>query len=753
MSLIPPASKPLRTPAGFRPRLAAVIAAHWLALRWMTRAVVALVVLAWSLLLIVWLTLHWGILPHIQQWRGPIEERASRALGVPVRIGTIEVRTNGWVPSIALGEVTLQGPDGRPALRLPHVFAAISPRSLLSLELNFEQLLIDGAELEMKRDAKGRIFIAGLDLNRPAAGTGDGNAAADWFFKQREFVVRGGSLRWTDELRRAPPLALGQLEFVVRNTLTQHSIRLDATPPTDWGERFSLVGQFSQRLFARRGDWRHWVGSLYANLPRAELRELRRHVDLPIDLREGSGALRGWIDVANGAPTAATVDLALREIILRLEGSAEPLRFAQVEGRLIGQRNADGMTLEAQHFGFLTGDAIRWPPGNMKLAWRQRDGQPSTGGSFGAERLDVGLMAQIAARLPVGVALQQLLDNLRPQGAVDGLETNWDGAIDAPAHYRVKGRLTGLSLASKPAAVADDIGRPGLRNASLQLDATEAGGSARIEMTDGALELPGIFDAPLLPLDRLSAQLLWKIEAVAPAPGVRAPGLDPLPKVSVQLKDAVFSNADARAELGARWSTGPGEGFGRGGRYPGRLELDGKLADGIATRIHRYLPLGLSRGTRDYVERAVQGGRLGKASYHVKGDLWEFPFFNTRRSGDKRGSDGEFRILAKADDVSFAYVPAAPGQPLHWPMLTGASAELALDRGTLEIRNGKARILVTKRSGATATVGWIASITTRVSLTANGITLAPDPSAFARWICPPAQNTTDPLSGVHAMLG
>jgi len=65
------------------------------AFRWARAAVkvaFALIVGGWSLLLIAWLTLHWGILPQAPQWRPQIEQRASKALGIPVHIGSIEVR-------------------------------------------------------------------------------------------------------------------------------------------------------------------------------------------------------------------------------------------------------------------------------------------------------------------------------------------------------------------------------------------------------------------------------------------------------------------------------------------------------------------------------------------------------------------------------------------------------------------------------------------------------------------------------------
>ena len=687
MSAIPPATpQPNPSQANAATAVPALPAwARWAPLRWLVRFLIGAVIVIWSVLLVAWLALHWWILPHIEQWRGPIEMLASRALGVSLRIGQIEVRSSGWVPSVELREVQLLDAQQRTALRLPRVFAAISPRSLFSLELRFEQLLIDGAELDVRRDAGGRIFVAGFDSSGPE----QDSAAADWFFKQREVVVRGGSLRWTDEQREAPPLALVDVQLVFRNGLLNHEMRLDATPPPEWGDRFSAVARFTQPLLARRGDWHRWSGEAYTSLPRADVHALRQHVNLPFELSEGIGALRGWFAVKDGQPTGATVDIALRDVSLRLASNVEALRVEELEGRLLAQRHADGVTLAVQRFTFLTGDNIRWPQGDMKLSWRQRDGQPPAGGEFSAQRLDVGLMAQVAAHVPFGDAMQRLLAELNPKGVVSDLDARWDGPLDAPSHYRARGNLTGLSLASHASVGPKGVGRPGLRNASLQLDATEAGGEARIGMNGGAIELPGVFDAPLVPLDQLNAKLVWRIEPVSGA----------LPKVTVQVKDARFSNADAKGELSASWSTGPGTSVGSEARLPGRLELDARLTDGLAQRAYRYLPRGLSLNTRAYVEGAALSGRIASATFHVKGNLSDFPFRNAGKL-DAKAADkaGEFRINSKIEDATYAYIPgtpasgALPASKSTWPVLTRASAELDLERGVLEVRNGRAQV-------------------------------------------------------------
>ena len=120
--------------------------------RWLRvlRPLGLMLIAAWSLLILVWLALHWIILPHIDQWREPIERRASQMLGQTVRIGEIIVTSSGWVPAVELRNVELLDAQAAPALRLPRVVAALSLHSLLTLQPRFEQLFIDGAHPAQK---------------------------------------------------------------------------------------------------------------------------------------------------------------------------------------------------------------------------------------------------------------------------------------------------------------------------------------------------------------------------------------------------------------------------------------------------------------------------------------------------------------------------------------------------------------------------------------------------------------------------
>ncbi len=687
----------------------------WRLLRTLVRRSLYLLLALAGLLVLAWLTLHWAILPHIEQWRPRIQAEASRALGLPLRIGALSVRASGWVPGIELRDVVVLDAGQRPALTLPRVVAALSPRSLLAFELRFEQLYIDGAELQARRDAQGRIHVAGIDF--AAAGPDDGSAR-DWFFRQHEWVIRGATLRWTDEMRQAPPLALRDVELVLRNGARRHEFSVAATPDAAWGERFQVVGSFTQPLLGRSGDWRRWSGQAYASLPRADVSQLRRHVELPFELTEGDGALRGWFEMKDGRLRGATVDVALRSVALRLARHVESLGFEQVEGRIVAQLDDAGTSIGVRRFGFVTRAGVRWPAGDIDLHWRQRESAPPSGGSLSAQRIDLGVVAGIAAHLPVGQAMRQLLAELQPQGVVSDLVLRWDGPLDAPTHYQVRAGLAGLALAARPSGDPGGIGRPGLRNASLRLDATERGGQARLDVAQGAIDLPGIFAESLVPLDTFGAELSWKIE-----PAARPP--DP-PQISVQVREARFANRDAQGEFKGGWRTGSGAGVARGGRFPGRLDLEGRLRQGAAQRVARYLPLRLAPGVRQYVERAVRAGSIGALDFRVRGDLWEFPF-QAARVADQRGRDpardSEFRIAARFEGLQLDYVPSTPAGPDRpafaspWPVLTEGRGELVIDRTSLAIKDASARLAGVVWSRID---GGIADLAQRSVLTLDG---------------------------------
>jgi uncharacterized protein (TIGR02099 family) len=654
-------------------------------LRWASRAMALvwwLVLVGAILFALAWGALHGLIVPRIGELRPTLESRLTQILGVPVRIGAITAQSHTLVPSFELQDVRLLDSTGRDALVLKKVTAALSPRSLASL--GFEQLVIDQPELDIRRTAQGHILVAGLDMS---ATKDDQNnqGAVHWFFQQHEFVIRSGTVRWTDEMRGAAPLALSQVDFVLRNPGRQHLFRLDATPASAWGERFQIVGKTRSPLAgSQAGRWQDWEGELFADFARIDVSQLKPYIDLGIDITRGAGALRAWATLSQGQLTAATADLSLKQVDVRLAKDLQPIAMQSVSGRLAGQTVGGGVRFATEGLAFRTQDGIQWPGGNVSFLQTGQEGKVQAFGELKADRLDLAALAQIADRLPVGTVTHSLIRSLAPKGLVSTLQASWQGHISEPSRYEAQGRVQDLSVASQRAPTTpqaiDKLGtttvalaqqtRPGVRGATVDFKLNQSGGDAKLAITKGAVDLPGAFEDPVVLLDTLSAEAKWTLQGE---------------KIDLKLEKIQFANADAQGLAQAHWRTAePGQSRAKS-RFPGVLDLQGTLSRGDGTKVYRYLPLVVGKAARDYVREAVLQGRVSSAKFAVKGDLFDMPFADPKL--------GEFRIAAQVADAHFSYVPKSiqPAGSLPWPALTQMNGELVFERTSLAVNAASGR--------------------------------------------------------------
>lgn len=634
-------------------------------MRWTVRGVLGLLLL----LVLAWAVLHWLIVPRIDQFRPRLEQLATRAIAAPVRIGRIEAEANGLIPAVSLHEVRVHDPTGRAGLQVPRVLAAFSVLSLSRGGL--EQLVIDQPELELRRTADGRLLVGGIDLSGDAQAD---TAAADWFFSQAEFLVRGGQLRWVDERRQAPPVTLHEVQLVLRNAYGRHQLRLDATPDTAWGERFTLIGQFRQPVLSRHpGQWREWEGRAFADFARVDVSQLRRYVDLKtdwdVDLQAGHGALRGWADIRKGAVTAATADLALGGVHATFGEQLEPLAFASLTGRLGWRDVGQGMELDTRDLQFVDADGLTWPGGNLRLRYRD-----DAGGELQGDRLDLAALAKIAQRLPLPPAVHQHLQAHPVQGLVEHIDARWSGPLESPSDWRVQLQASAVAVGARPAPARPDgkpvEGIPGIEGATLTLQATPTGGDATLGIRGGALTFPGVFEEPRIPLAELDTRARWRVQDG---------------QIALEVDELKLRNADATGSFKAQWRTLAGQ---QGAaRFPGELDLSGSFSRANGARVHRYLPLAIPADARHYVRDAIIKGDARDFAVRVKGDL--------RRVTDAKPPPGtEFRFAGQVSGVTMAYVPPAlqPRGQVPWPALENLGGELIFEHTRMQVNKASAQV-------------------------------------------------------------
>ncbi len=665
-------------------------------------------VIAWALLALgillgmAWGTLHFWIVPRIEDFRPALERLAQQSIGVPVRIGQISAESTGWAPSFELRNIELLDREGHPGLRLPRVVIAISVQSALSLKL--EQLVLDRPELDIRLTADGAWRVAGLDW---APHTQSDGTAADWLFSQREVIVRGGTVRWTNERRPQQPisgllspwmaktatpssrekttpvtLSLSDVDLVLRNSARHHDVRLDATPPQEWGERFVGIGRFRRSLLSiHPSQWADWTGQVYAYFPAVDVAQLSQHAPLGVDIATGHGSLRLWSDVARGQWTGGVADVNLTGLKTTWAENAQALVFESLSGRLGARVNSLGFEVSTQRLAFVSDQGVAWPGGNVSLEYTHAQGKNPARGLLQADHLDLFALREVALRMPLAAPWHERLQQQDISGQVDALKWRWQGDWQSPAIYDGQVTLDKLTL-PPPTLNANDKAprRPGLQGAQAKVSLTQDSGQIEINMgPDGAVFLPGILEEAQVPVQALHAEATFKRDA----------NQWRVPQWKLKL-----ANPDLQGEWQGKWQASTH------GQGPGTLDLQGQIKQLDAARAHRYLPISLPDHVRQYVRDAVVKGVYSDVQVKIKGDLARLPFADPK--------DGEFRFAGRVRDVELDYLPPTllPPKSLPWPRLHKLNGLLVFDRLGMKLTDASARA-GDARTGLSLTAGQV----------------------------------------------
>lgn len=583
------------------------------------------------------LALRYSILPNIEQHRPVIERLVSQGLGQAVSIGGIGASWDGINPDLTLSDVHVHDAAGRPALSFSRVEAILSWWSVPSAKLKLRLLRIDEPTLNLRRDASGRFFIAGIPLSNEQ---GDGDVS-DWVLGLRRIRIQGATLVWEDELRRAPALRLESLNFALDNFGSHHRFGLTALPPTDLASRIDVRGDFRG---ADIDQLEGWNGTAFAEIDYIDLAAWRQWVDYPVALPHGRGALRTWAGFAQGALHEITVDLSLSDASVRLSKELPSLELERMSGRIAASFPKTGFVVKGQNVELETrpesprkdgvAEAISIESTDFYVEWQpEADGQGG-GGSAKANRLDLTALSRLAERLPLDAQTRQLLGDYAPRGRISDLGVRWTGNAERLQTYALKAGFADMALNAQGYF-------PGFSGISGVLEANEKGGKASLSGQSLSIDLPSIFPVSLIELDSLSAQARWTMGKA---------GLE------AELTRVEFSGPEA---------AGSAQGLYRNnGEGPGYIDLTAALTRADARAVWRYMPRAVGEGARHWLRDSLVSGKSSEAKLILKGDLDDFPYLDKRT--------GQFLVTVKAQDVVLDYAKG-------WPRIDGIQGDLRFE--------------------------------------------------------------------------
>ncbi|HWH49258.1 MAG TPA: YhdP family protein [Burkholderiales bacterium] len=595
--------------------------------------------------------LRYVLLPNIDNYREPIAQAISRAAGQQVSIGGITGSWQGYRPELSFQDVRVFDSRNQQALSLGRVDAVLSWRSVRDAEVRFDALEIVQPQLEVRRDAAGVLWIAGITAERGQGGDG---GFADWLLTQRQLVVRNATIVWRDEFRAAPDLTLSKVNFRLDNDGDSHRFGLIASPPAEVTSAIVARGELSGRSAHDLASWR---GRLYLEFGYANMAQAQTWIAVPVDVARGLGSLRIWMDLEGPRVVAATADLQLVNVQTRLGPELPELALANLRGRLAWSNRQGRTQFTAQSLGFTTAEGLTLAPMQLSFS-RVASGAGASRSELQLEKLDLAPVVELAEYLPLGAALRGRLARSSPAGMVDEARFSWEGEWDTERPYRAHARFSRITLQA-------DGAFPGFRGISGQFDANEGGGTVSLSARDAHVQLPRVFSEEIT-LDFLNAEADWKLQDG---------------RTAVTLKSVAFTNEHLAGNVYGGYRTDA-----EGGR--GSADLTGSLVRVDARQVWRYIPV-IAPVTQAWLKRALLAGESRDVRFRLQGPLNDFPFENEKT--------GLFEVKTRVTGVTLDYADG-------WPPLTDAMGDVIFRGRRMDVRPQAGSILGLQLSGVTASI-------------------------------------------------
>jgi uncharacterized protein YhdP len=160
-----------------------------------------------------------------------------------------------------------------------------------------------GADLEMVREADGRILVRGLHKLR-----GNDPGARAFFLRRGRFSLADSKLRWIDHQAGVPSLQLGVERLDLRNRYHRHLLRIAAHPLGETRAQLTLLADLSGSP-QRMGEW---SGELYLRWQGKDLAPvLRGRLPAGLGIASKGFDIETWNRLDTGRPISTLARLEL----------------------------------------------------------------------------------------------------------------------------------------------------------------------------------------------------------------------------------------------------------------------------------------------------------------------------------------------------------------------------------------------------------------------------------------------------------
>lgn len=568
----------------------------------------------------------------LNSYKTRIEGVIFRHTGYTLTVENITTKLSpSYLPEVVITNARLTNPsDSKQNFSVKQLAVTFSYLSLWNLEPIFNQISIDGTDINLEYLADGSIIFNGININHPDVKTIENtkNSPIDlenWILKQEQIKLSNINFSFTDKKNNFPTLELKNITTTLANrSATEHNLSI-------------TVG----------------IG----NNPRAVGADLAWQGGKVTQFQDWQSAELKLQTYNNNDPITGTVEQYLPGISFLQAFYAETALDAQIkEGKL--QYLYANFDIKNFQYALHSNSLINFPQlgGNLKINLVSGDTYKiaannltiatPTGYVFDNKNItgdyNIGKKGQLTIEDTSLKNFNNLLvmlpiNNISLDGNIEILKLNWLGNVFHPEDFLIYSRFTNLAIISKN----EDI--PSLNNISGDLSVSKSHGTLNLALKNSTLLYKKVFLIPYK-FKSLSTKVTWNINKDK--------------TFDVILGHTNLETIDFKGSAYGKYTYTPGT--------TGFLELYAHVDRVLTSKVGDYLPKVIGMDVHKWLNMGLVGGYGVNADLQLKGWLSGFPYAK---------NDGLFYITAGIEKAKLRYVK-------EWPTLDNIM-------GTFKIRNQK----------------------------------------------------------------
>ena len=572
-----------------------------------------------------------------------VEELASSLLEQPVKIGSMDAKLTGLVPTLIFNNVEfISEVEKKTLFVFSRIDVGVSFKALIQQqEIIPEQLTIRGMNLHITRELDGDIKIKGVDLdglsNSVAGDSRTTSFLERWLIQQSEIALEDSTILWKDNQTAGLPWLFKDVNLLLKNSIEHHQLSLSSNLPSALGDKIELEVDFEGDITKPAT----WEGKMFVKSNQLNLSPLRKYIkNKKFNINHGVVDLLLWADLDKQKIKQVSGKINLYDFSYQFENK-KSTKLNYVSALFDSYQDINNTwSVSVDNFKYKN-NTKNWDESKFSLVF-DYDNEKIENLYVKADYLKLGELTQIAIdNNLVNAKVKGRLNHLKISGDVRNFYIEW---VENKPH-KIKADFSKLEVNAWK-------NFPEVKGLSGKLLFSDQNGTVSISSKNAVVGLPRIFRKDFK-LNKINADINFV--------NTRAGMLFDVKKLKAE-NDHIRTTSYAKMWI-PKNDDSP------------YLDFQTYVLDGDASKTPHYLPVSImDKGLVNWLEKGIVSGKVNKGTIVFSGQLKDFPFNN---------NEGVFYADMNASNVTINYLAGWPkienaeirgsltGQGMNVNLLTG----------------------------------------------------------------------------------